>query len=35
MAAHVRGRRGQRLKLIVTQLAGRRHLPIVELEKAA
>ncbi len=33
--APVRGRRGQRLKLVVTHLAGRRHLPIVELKKAA
>jgi putative transposase len=33
--AHVRGRRGQRLDLNVTYLAGRRHLPIVELKKAA
>jgi hypothetical protein len=31
----VRGRRGQRLALVVTHLAGRRHLPIVELKKAA
>ena len=27
--------KGQRLKLAVTYLAGRRHLPIVELKKAA
>ena len=33
--AHVRGRRGQRLDLRVTHLAGRSHLPIVELKKAA
>jgi putative transposase len=33
--APVRGRRGQRLALVVTHLAGRRHLPIVELKKAA
>jgi len=33
--ALVRGRRGQRLALRVTYLAGRRHLPIIELEKAA
>jgi transposase InsO family protein len=34
-AAPVRGRCGQHLKLVVTHLAGRRHLPIVELKKAA
>jgi putative transposase len=34
-AARVRGRRGQHLKLVVTHLAGRQHLPIVELKKAA
>jgi transposase InsO family protein len=33
--ARVRGRRGQHLKLLVTHLAGRRHLPIIELKKAA
>jgi transposase InsO family protein len=33
--APVRGRRGQRLALVVTRLAGRQHLPIVELKKAA
>jgi putative transposase len=33
--APVRGRRGQRLRLVVTHLAGRRHLPVVELKKAA
>jgi transposase InsO family protein len=33
--APVRGRRGQRLDLNVTYLVGRRHLPIVELKKAA
>jgi transposase InsO family protein len=33
--APARGRRGQRLALVVTHLAGRRHLPIVELKKAA
>jgi hypothetical protein len=33
--APVRGRRGQRLALVVTHLAGRQHLPIVELNKAA
>jgi putative transposase len=34
-AAPVCGSRGQPLKLVVTHLAGRRHLPIVELKKAA
>ena len=34
-AAPVRGNRGQRLALVVTHLAGRQHLPIVELKKAA
>jgi putative transposase len=34
-SAPVRGRRGQRLALVVTHLGGRRHLPIVELKKAA
>jgi transposase InsO family protein len=33
--APVRGRRGQRLDLDITYLIGRRHLPIVELKKAA
>jgi hypothetical protein len=33
--AKVRGRCGQRFALDVTHLAGRRHLPIVELKKAA
>jgi transposase InsO family protein len=33
--APVRGRRGQRLALVVTHLAGRQHLPIIELKKAA
>jgi transposase InsO family protein len=33
--APVRGRRGQRLTLVVTHLLGRKHLPIVELKKAA
>jgi transposase InsO family protein len=33
--APVRGRRGQRLGLTVSYLAGRKHLPIVELKKAA
>jgi transposase InsO family protein len=33
--APVRGRRGQRLELRVTYMAGRSHLPIVELKKAA
>jgi hypothetical protein len=33
--APVRGRRGQHVELAVTYLAGRRHLPIVELKKAA
>ena len=33
--APVRGRRGQRLELQVTYLAGRRHLPVVELRQAA
>jgi putative transposase len=33
--ARVRGRRGQRLNLTVSYLAGRKHLPIVELKKAA
>jgi hypothetical protein len=33
--APVRGRRGQRLALVVTHLAGRQHLPIVELQEAA
>jgi transposase InsO family protein len=33
--APARGRRGQRVELAVTYLAGRRHLPIVELKKAA
>ena len=33
--ATVRGRRGQRLDLRVSYLADRRHLPIVELKKAA
>ena len=33
--AHVRGRRGQRLDLAVSYMAGRKHLPIVELNKAA
>ncbi len=31
----VHGRRGQRLGLQITYLAGRKHLPIVELKKAA
>jgi len=34
-AAQVRGKRGQSLALVVTHLASRRHLPIVELRKAA
>lgn len=34
-AARVRGRCGQHLQMVVTHLAGRRHLPIVELKKAA
>jgi putative transposase len=34
-AARVRGRRGQHLKLVVSHLAGRRHLPIIDLKKAA
>ena len=34
-AAPVRGRRGQRVELAVTHLAGRRHLPIVDLKQAA
>jgi len=34
-SAPVQGRRGQRITLTVTHLAGRRHLPIVELKKAA
>ena len=34
-AAPMRGRRGQRVELAVTHLAGRRHLPIVGLKKAA
>jgi transposase InsO family protein len=33
--APVRGRRGQRLTLVVTHLGGRKHLPTVELKKAA
>jgi putative transposase len=33
--AKVRGRRGQRLELNVSYLPGRKHLPIVELRKAA
>jgi putative transposase len=33
--AAVRGRRGDRLELEVRHLAGRRHLPIVELKRAA
>ena len=33
--AAVWGRRGQRLGLAVTYLAGRKHLPIVELKRAA
>ncbi len=33
--AAVWGRRGQRLGLAVSYLAGRKHLPIVELIKAA
>ncbi len=33
--ARVRGRRGARLKLAVSYRAGRRHLPIVELHRAA
>jgi len=33
--ARVRGRCGQRIALAVTHLAGRRHLPILELKKAA
>jgi len=33
--ALVRGRRGQRTGLSVSYLAGRKHLPIVELKKAA
>jgi putative transposase len=33
--ALVEGRRGQSLKLVVAHLAGRQHLPIVELKKAA
>ena len=33
--APVRGRRGQPLGLQITYLAGRKHLPIVELKKAA
>ena len=33
--APVRGRRGQRLDLQIAYLAGRKHLPIVELKKAA
>ena len=33
--APVRGRRGQRLDLEVSYMAGRKHLPIVELNKAA
>ena len=34
-SAPVQGRRGQRVALVVTYLASRRHLPIVELKKAA
>ena len=34
-AAPVRGRRGVRLELSVGYLAGRRHLPIVSLDRAA
>ena len=33
--AKVRGQCGQRIALDVTYLAGRRHLPIVELKKVA
>jgi transposase InsO family protein len=33
--ARVRGRCGQRLALVITHLGGRKHLPIVELKKAA
>jgi len=33
--ASLRGRRGQRLDLVVSYMAGRKHLPIVELKKAA
>ena len=33
--APVRGRRGPRLNLAVSYMAGRKHLPIVELKKAA
>ncbi len=33
--AQVQGRRGQRLGLRVTYVAARKHLPIVELKKAA
>ena len=33
--APILGRRGQRLGLNVSYLAGRSHLPIVELKKAA
>ncbi len=33
--ASLRGRRGLRLDLCVTHLAGRTHLPVVELKKAA
>ncbi len=31
----IRGRRGARLKLVLTYVGGRRHLPVVELEQAA
>ena len=33
--APIRGRRGQRLDLTASYMAGRKHLPIVELNKAA
>jgi hypothetical protein len=34
-AAPVRGSRGQHVELVVIHLAGRQHLPIVKLKKAA
>lgn len=34
-AAQVRGRSGQPLTLVVSHLDGRRHLPIIELKRAA
>ena len=33
--APIRGRRGSQLKLVVDHIDGRRHLPIVELKRAA